>query len=145
MSKNYYIGIKKNFSHGVISQNVPYVILIRIFKTQEHVDQMNLKRNIKHLQQNYILARGVGGLKSDSPDIIIQLNYSKQKLEDVVNGQIYLELFYMLVDSKLDQFLIMKTMYGMNFIMKKKKDGYMLIHVKRHMIPHQYMSKDGEE
>ena len=63
--------------------------------------------------------------KFDFLDIIHPLNYFKQKQDDVENGRIYSELYYTHAVLKHALFLIMKTMFGMNFIMKKKIDGFM--------------------
>ena len=145
MSKNYYTGSKKNFFLGVINRNVIYVTRIKTSKPLVQFLQTNTNKVINHIKQNYTPVKLVTESKYVFLDIIHLLNYFKQKQDVVVNGLIYSELYYMLVDLKLDLFLIMKIMSGMNFIMRKKKDGFMLTLAKKLMILLWFMNKGGKE
>ena len=145
MSKNYYIGLKKNSFLGVTNQNVQFVIQIKISKPQVQFVPMNMSAVFNHITQKYINVMVVKESKFDFLDIIHPLNYFKQKQVVVENGLIYSELYYTHAVLKHVLFLIMKIMYGMNFIMRRKKDGYMLTLVKKRMIHLQFMNKDWEE
>ena len=145
MSKSFYIGLKENSFLGVINLNVPYVIQIKIFKPQELLLLMNMNVNINPIEQRYIHVKDVKESRFVFLVLITHLNYFKQKQDVVENGQIYLDVYYIPVVSKHVLYQIMRITYGMNFITRKKKDGFMLILVRKLMILLQYMNKDGKE
>ena len=148
----------KNLKHSSHPKSININTQVKINQIYNIKNKENNKEKIKYnghkikeenksisnpTKPKYIHAQPAIVSKSVFQDIIRLLNYFKQELDDVVNGRIYSDVYYTHVDLKQDLYLIMKIMYGMNSITRKKKDGYMSTHVRKRMIPPSYMNRGG--
>jgi hypothetical protein len=91
----YYSGLKLNFLLGVINRIAYFVVITNQWKDKALHSRVLKSLSIKLLELKPISVQNAK-FQQDFQDTIIQLNFSKRKQEDVVNGRMHLLQFVLL-------------------------------------------------